>query len=147
MKKSAFILLTLVLTGCAGVFVSTSVDRDIKNPQLENEGKHLSYSDGADTMDKTELLKRWGKPLVIRTLDNGSETWEYELEQKIERDVELMIGLFPITIDLPDETQTVIFTVSDGLVIKAKTKIAKTNGAVCGLVPTQHFGVKLGCTQ
>jgi hypothetical protein len=147
MRTTVFAILILLLTSCAGVLVSTSEDHEIENPRLEGAGKSLSYSGSSEIMTKNELLEKWGEPLSIEKLKNGSEIWEYELDEKIEKDMSLMIGIFPITINLPDETKKIIFTISDGLVIKAKTKIGKTNGAVCGLVPTQHFGVKLGCTQ
>jgi hypothetical protein len=147
MKIISAIFAVYLLSACAGVIVSTTENEEVENPIISSQSDFLDYGSGHQSISESELLEKWGSPTEIERLDSNREIWVYEFEDKIEKELLVMIGVIPITIDLPDETRKIAFTINEGKVIKAETKILKTNGEICGLVPTQHFGVKLGCTR
>jgi len=146
MKLVAVFLSCFFLFGCAGIMIDGTDDYEVLTPWVTTE-RALIQASRVKVMEKQELLSLWGQPAKIEKKQENLELWTYEIEEKIEKEVSLYLGLFPVSLKLPDEAQKVIFTISGNKVVKASAKISTTAGGMCGLVPTQHFGLKVGCTQ
>jgi hypothetical protein len=85
----------------------------------------LNYVSAKQSINKSELLEKWGEPTKIEVVDDITENWVYEFDDKIEKELLVMIGVIPLTIDLPPEARKITFTIKKGQVVKAKTKIEK----------------------
>ena len=144
------IILSLIFilsqNACVGGIVGYDQVKNFIHPQIHSEKGVLLENHSSFKITKNDLLKKWGPPSHTKKINPKTELLTYNLDKRFYRGVVIFIPI-PIPLVIPYGSNYVNFKIKDGYIVDAQTRLTKTIGGVCGLIPYgKTAGLKFGCT-
>lgn len=122
--KLVLLLGSVFLSGCVGLGVGVLGDneRNISNPHIRIEKGIVGRTEGAAPwITGDDLLRYWGPPDSIERTAQGDAQWQYNFGRRW-NGVGLLVAFIPLPLLMPVGHEYILFTINQGLVVKATTK-------------------------